>query len=311
MRKGYERGSFIEWLLMLLAISVVIFGILIPKSGREFFVGLPNLGDGWMASQDSAGGAGFPSVFSEGAVRLGSGNARNSGDPMDEYITLDNLGSRALDITGWRLENDRGSRAQSVGGQTLYYASDTAIIPQGTKVISPSGRNVMERIILKPGERAIITSGGPGNVSPYKVVSFKENSCTGYLNKDYRFSGGLDKSCVRPGSEIGVSSLENQCRDFISGLQSCYTPTIGGLDNQGRNCQSCVDGRDDLSNSCISFIKSHYTYAGCLINHLSDANFEGTTWHVYLYRPWEMWASSYETMYLYDASGNLVTKYSY
>lgn len=313
MRKTEEKGSFVEWLLMLLALSVVIFGVLIPKGERNFFLGLPNIGAGSYTTEDNGGvrGTSIPSAFSNGEIRLGTGNSRYSKDPMDEYITIDNSSSRPISITNWRLENGKGARTYTLGGQTLQYASDTAIIPQGTKVISPNGRNNLESIILKPGEQAIVTTGGPGNISPYTIVSFKENLCTGYLKEDYQFAGGLEKSCVRPVSEPGVASLDKACRDYIANMQSCNVPEFGGRDSAGERCNNCVDGRSDLSSACVSFIKAHYDYPGCLSNHLGDSGFEGRVWHIYLHRPWEMWADSYETISLYDSSGALVTSYSY
>lgn len=314
MKKTREKGDFIEWLLMLLALSVVIFAVLIPKENRQFFIGIPDVGEGFYAPLEDgsqAGGSGQVANVYSREIRLGLGNASYSNDPMSEYITIDNTSQRNINITGWRLENGKGARTYTLGGQRLQYASDTAIIPQGTKMISPRGPSAMENIILKPGDSAIITSGGPGNISPYTIVSFKENACTGYLKKNYTFPGNLERSCPAPANEVGVSGLDSQCRDYIRGMQYCRTPDFGGRDANQEVCKDCVDGRAGLSSSCISFIKERFNYAGCIANHSSDINFEGRVWHIYLHRPWEMWASSYETIYLYDAQGKLITNYSY
>lgn len=335
MKNSGEKGDFIEWLLMLLALSVVIFAILIPKSGREIPLGFPNLSGGWDFLDQTRGSTGYvssprstntgstgaapggsvtsasiPASSSAGAIRVSTGNAKTEKDPMDEYITIDNRGSSAVNITGWRLENGKSARVYSVGNQAVHYASDTAIIPQGTKIISPTGASIMESIILKPGEKAVVVTGGPGNQTP-RIVSFKENICTGYLAETYEFPGRLDTSCVRPSNEPGVAGLDTQCRTYLSSMRSCHTPKFGGLNSSGDRCDGCVDGRSGLSGLCREFIKSHFSYKGCLANHSSDPRFEGKTWYVYLHRPWEMWDSAYEKISLYDLNGGLVAELNY
>jgi hypothetical protein len=335
-KNNSEKGDFIEWLLMLLALSVVIFAILIPKSGRQLPLGFPDLSGGWafldqpartstytgttggsnsasepaITAAGSVSSANIPQSSSAGSIRISTGNAKYEKDPMSEYITIENRSQKPINITGWRLENGKSARVYSVGSQAVHYASDTAIIPQGAKIISPIGANIMESIVLNPGEKAVVVTGGPGNQSP-RLVSFKENLCTGYLAETYSFPMGLDTSCVRPSVEPGSSGLDSQCRTYLSSMRSCHAPEYGGLDNQGERCDGCVDGRTGLSGLCQNFIKSHFSYKGCLANHSSDANFEGRTWHVYLHRPWEMWDSSYEKISLYDSSGGLVAELNY
>ncbi len=193
----------------------------------------------------------------------------------------------------------------------MRYASDVGIIPQGTKVVSSSGVSRLENIILKPYERAVVTTGSPQNISPYTIVSFKENLCSGYLSEKYNFPSGIGKSCVRPNTEPGVKNLDSACKKYVDSMRSCHTPQFEGKDRQGDFCSGCVDGTDGLPSMCVSFIKNHFSYPGCLSYHQGDQNFEGNVWHVYLYRPWEMWAESDETLSLYDSQGNLVTQTSY
>jgi len=320
---------------MLLALSVVIFAILIPKSGSKLYLGFPDLSGGWdflgqptsgssytgtrtpsgstrSTAITSAGGStssGVPISSSSGSVRISTGNAKHETDPMSEYINIENKGSTAINITGWRLENGKSARTYSVGNQAVHYASDTAIIPQGVKIVSPTGSNIMESIILKPGEKAVVVTGGPGNLTP-RLVSFKENVCTGYLEETYIIDNH-SMSCVRPSVEPGVAGLDKECRSYITSMRSCHAPEYSRTTSSGDPCDDCVDGRSGLSGLCINFIKNHFSYKGCLANHAGDPNFEGKVWHVYLHRPWEMWDTSYEKISLYDSLGRLVAELEY
>ena len=300
---------------MLFAITIVIFAILIPKTARLNLTAWPSFSPGSTGNTGVAPTSGSQiqgvPVSSSGSIRLSTGNARYTIQPYEEYITLENHGQTSVDITRWRLENGKSSRTYAQGSQYVRYASDVGIISKGAKVISPSGISKLENIILKPNERAIVTTGSPQNISPYTIVSFKENLCSGYLSEKYNFPSGIGKSCVWPNTEPGVKSLDSTCKKYVASLRPCHTPQFDGKDRQGDFCSGCVDGIVGLPSMCVSFIKNHYSYPGCLSYHQGDQNFEGSTWHVYLYRPWEMWAESDETLSLYDSQGNLVTQTSY
>jgi hypothetical protein len=319
MEKTLEKGSMVEGLLALLALSIMIFAILIPKSARLDLTGWPDAfqfgntpGTSYYKgsqSQDSAGQT--SSTATADAIYLSTGNARYVSDPMSEYVTVENRGAVPLNITGWRLENGKSLRSYTFGSQSVHYASDVGLIPQGTKIISPRGGSALEDIILKPNEKAVIVSGGPGNLSGPQVVSFKENSCTGYLAEDYSFPTGIEKSCIYPSQEPGLSSLDSSCKRYVESMRSCHTPKYDGVKYNRERCIGCVDGTEGLSSSCTAFIKSRFSYEGCLANHQGDQNFEGRIWYVYLYRPWEMWADRDEVVSLYDSTGKLINKIEY
>lgn len=313
MRKTLEKGAFVEWLLTFFAISIVIFAILIPKSMRFDVSGWDSTLKGRNSTyQNDTKSTNYTSSSrSSGTLRLERGNGKYENDPMSEYIVIENNGSNPVNITGYRLENGKSARSYTVGSQYLHYASDVGVIPQGAKIVSPDGRSHLESIVLNRGERAIVISGGPGNLTSYPLTSFKENSCTGYLEETYSFPKGLDKSCVRPSKEVGYTSLDIKCKRYIDSMQSCHTPEYGGKDEDGEVCRDCVDGEKGLSSMCIAYVKSHFSYEGCLANHIGEKNFEGKTWHVYLHRPWEMWAEEEETISLFDSSGVLVDSISY
>ena len=325
MRKIQEKGSFIEWLLMLFAISVVIFAIVIPRDKRFTFNMNPMIiggtsGGGWVLGQQGSTPTpvGTSGTVTSPTISISTGNGSYEDQPANEYITIENRGGSAVDVTGWRIENSKNLRAYAMGDQQVHYASDTGIIPQGAKIVSPTGNSLLSNIILNPGERIIVTTGSPGNLTSFPLMSFKENECTAYLGENYTFASGVDLSCVRPSNEVGARSLDLACQDFIETLQSCRVPKFDAIDSQGhtqdrngRTCTGCVNGKVGLSSSCQNFMKQHFSYQGCLVNHMSDSNFEGTTWHVYLYKSWEMWAKNHEVVSLYDAQNRLVTSYSY
>lgn len=245
-------------------------------------------------------------------VSLGIGNASYAYQPYEEYVTIDNVSGNTVNITNWQLKNGKDKRGYYLGGELRYFPADTATIGQATPFISPSGRNVFQDVMLKPGENAVITTGSVGSQSPYKIISFKENICSGFLEDmtEYAFTPSLARNCKRPADEPGVSALDTECRNFIEGLASCRTPEFNTRDVEGNVCQNCIDGKL-LSGSCVAFIKGHFNYTSCIAYHQNDSDFSGRTWRVFLGRGWEMWAEKYETMSLFDQLGRLVDYRAY
>lgn len=307
-----QKGSFVEWLLIFLSITVVLFFVIMPESGRRGIIGWPSLTPSPLADRNAGNNNEDVTVLSnrsEYSIRLNTGNAKRATKARDEYITIENRGDFAVNITGWRLENGKKARTYVVGGKQVHYASDVGIIPEGAKVLYPGG-SVVGDIILNPGEEAVVTTGSPPNLKP-ALMSFKENSCTGYLEETYEFETGVNKSCIRPNKEAGIENLEIECQDYIDSINSCHAPEFGGKDEEGERCDNCIDGTRGLSSMCRAFIRAHYSYEGCLAHHITDEEFEGDTWHVYLFKPWEMWEESHETISLYDSRGYLIAEESY
>lgn len=278
--------------------------------GRFFSPTLSSSGSGEISSE-TIGSA--PSNFSSRGLSLSSGNASSVYQPYEEYIVLENNSDTAVNITGWQLKNGKDKRTYDRGGNLQRFSADIAFIPQATLSLSPTGGSVMQDVVLDKGERAVITTGSSGIQSPYRITSFKENMCTGYLERldDYAFSPSLDTSCPRPSEEPGVASLDRACRDFIRSFPSCTTPEFDPREQSGDTCETCIDGQR-LSSACAAFIKTHFSYHGCLAYHAGDPNFSsGDTWRIFLGRSWEMWAEDYESIELFDRSGNLVSSRSY
>jgi hypothetical protein len=297
-----------EGILILVVLIVII--IITPKGDSNN----PTNSLGSSNNQTTSSGrvATTPNPESVYRISLGVGNAKSAFQPYEEYITIRNSGRETVNITGWQLKNGKDRRTYDIGGQIRVFQSDTAIIPQATLFISPTGGNLFGNVLLESGETAIITTGSIGSQLPYKIVGFKENICSGYLENlpEYNFTPALTRNCPRPATEPGVNSLDTECRKFIERMSSCRTPEFETRDSEGEICRNCVDGKP-LSNSCIAFIKSHFNYSSCIANHRNDASFSSRTWRIFLGRGWEMWEKEYEIIELFDQSGQLVDDYTY
>jgi hypothetical protein len=247
-------------------------------------------------------------------LSLSTGNAGYAYQSYEEYIVLENNGDQPVGITGWQLRNGKDRRVYNSGGSLQRFSSDVAIIPQATLLLSPQGTSVMSDVVLESGERAVITTGSVGVRHPYRIVSFKENICTGYLENlpDYSFQPSLSSyNCPRPELEPGVANLDVQCRKVIERLPSCATPEFELRDSNDEPCSICLEG-ERLSSSCAAFIKEHFSYRGCIAYHAGDSGFtHGKDWRIYLGRGWEMWAEDYEAVELFDRLGNLIISENY
>jgi hypothetical protein len=320
MRSKLQKGEIVEGLMIVLAIAIVAF-VLLGKTGAPGTTGLPsffgsqNNGNGNNTSVSSSGTP-LPTKTSpyENQIHLESGSAANATEPYQEYVTLVNNGNTSIDVTGWQLSNARGSRTYSVGESQQTFASEVVTIPQGTALISSTPATPQD-IILKPGESVDVVTGSAGTSYPYKINSFKENECTGYLTQqsadDYSFSPSLQQSCIAPRNEPGANNLDLSCQNYIEDMQSCHTPKYNTVDSQGNTCNGCVDGNSSLSDACVAYIETHFSYESCVADHENDSNFYGSIWHVYLNRAFELWAASHEVITLYDTSGKVVDYISY
>ncbi len=322
------QGGFIEGLIMAFGLAAILILFILPKAPMGpsgSIVSLTGNGVGSNFTIPTSNTNSSDKIISKNSalantVSINTGNASYSVQPIDEYIELRNNSGKSLNISGWSLSNSKGDRTYTAGNQIMHFSSDQSIIPQAVRVLSPYGANYSQNVVLKPNESAVITTGSVGITSPIKIVSFKENACTGYIENlpNYNFTPALQMNCVYPRNEPGVRNLDTQCQDYINSMQSCHTPLYNTVDTtghtadrQGNTCNGCVDGNNSLSGSCIAFIKEHFSYQGCLANHQNDANFEGRTWRIFLNKQWELWAKNYETISLFDSNEKLVNYVSY
>jgi len=192
-------------------------------------------------------------------------------------------GGSPVDITGWRLVSEKTGTGATIG-QGVVVAKKTDDVD----------------IILKSGDEAIVVTGR----SPVSD-SFLETSCTGYLQGDNdKFTPSLSSGrCPAPLDDLSdyyggtTASAYDKCEKYVNGISYCHVPE--NEDYSG------------ASNSCVNFIRDYFTYDGCVNNHRTDANFQGTTWRVYLKQTRELWRSSNDTIDLLDRNGNRVAQYSY
>lgn len=224
---------------------------------------------------------GTPSVY-RGKVSLSaSRSVLGQTDESLEYVTISVSGKENVNISGWRLVSTR-TRA-------------SATIPNGVTLYKTGRVNQTSPIILSPGERAIVSTGR----SPVGV-SFKENSCIGYLEDPQDYTPRLSGSCPTPLSDFerfydGANKDYQQCRDTVSRLPRCETPS----------------SRSGMSSSCYDFVRDHLTYNSCTTFHANDRNFWGNNWRVYLGKSDDLWPERNDTLKLLDANGHTVAIFSY
>lgn len=259
--------------MIVVAFSIVVFALALPKIALRR--------PGYYGSYTTTSTPVYYEAGSgSGSINVSLGNASVENNPNDEFITLSNNGINPIDITGYTISNDVNS----------------AVVPKGFKIFlgSPS-----TDIILNPGDRAIVVSGSSASVNEQPLPSFKENICTPYLKSQYQFPAGLNANCPLPSNEPGLNNLDNDCRDFVQTLPNCQVPKLSPYNDEG------------ISTACRAFITTHYSYQGCLTNHQNDANFNGSTWYVYLYRPFEMWPARYGSVKIYDSEGHIIYSQKY
>lgn len=314
MDKGFfEKGSALEDYVALFGLLTIIIFFILPGD-------YPSLvEDSSSNTRSSEQGGSYTvggTVSSERetsshsrSISLGKGNASSAYNPYEEYVTITNRGRDAVNITGWKLANNKDARVYNSGQR---FPRDEAFIPQAYQIVAVPGAPAQQNVVLERGETAIVTTGAVGSQSPYFIPSFRENMCTGYLDTmdEYTFKPSLSRSCPRPANEPGLETLTPECRDFVKKLPSCQVPSFTQRDREGEPCSTCVNG-EQVSSSCKAFIQARFNYGSCAVVHGTDPDFYGKTWRVYLRKGWEMWAEDYEVIRLYDRQGNLVDSISY
>jgi len=318
--RNTEKGSIFEPLLILLGLAIITVFYILPSEGvlgpsKNFGrITSPGTYDDYAASHTTSGPKLTATSAYARSIYLGTGNASYTVEPSDEYVTIENQADAPINITGWKLKNNTENRTYYAGNTPTHYTSTEVTIPQAAGYVSTTGYSLLQNVVLKPGETAIVTTGSMGVQSPYKITSFKENECSGYLEAlpQYDFTPALTNMCIQNSQEPGYDALDAACKQFISGMPSCRTPVYGKTDRYSSdNCDNCVNGRPAPSSVCLSYIKDHFSYPGCINYHANDAKFYGTTWRIFLGQKWELWGKDDEVISLFDQFGNLAAYKAY
>lgn len=231
------------------------------------------------------GGIFGPSSPYRGVVRMSRYvSGAGSSDPKSEYVELyvARDAGTPVNLSGWRLSSDT--------------TNSSVLIPKGTEVPISGTINASQDIIITPGKRAIIVSGG----SPIGA-SFRENKCIGYFSTFQQFYPSLPQNCPTPSDELSTYYGAGYIRDV-----ACIEHV-----NKLSRCQVALSPPVGMSGACQSFMTQYLNYNGCVTAHQNDANFKGDTWRIYLGRTTPMWRTKYEIVKLLDRDGKTVDAFSY
>lgn len=202
-----------------------------------------------------------------------------SGDPKTEAIEIryfSTFEGQPINITGWKLKNSD---------------NQTFTIDTGARLPFTGQVNPQTDVVLRPGESALVVTG----VSPIST-NFLLNKCIGYLTQFRDFGAVVNKQCPAPNNEPEVRKFGSQCQLYIRRLPSCFTPMSTPF---------------DLDRECKEYISQNINYSSCVDRHAGDNDFYQSKWVIYLGRAHEIWNNDYETISIFDQSGNLVTEKSY
>lgn len=217
-----------------------------------------------------------------GDVRIVSFDSYPQG-AHDEYITIQapSENTAPISLSGWSLQS-------AVSGVRVP-------IPPASSPFIMGAVNNPRPVALAPGETSVVVTAA----SPVGV-SFRENSCTGYLAQLQSFSPDLLRLCPTPANELPLTTQNLQtygetCIDFVRALPLCAFP------------QQVPDA---LSPNCRAFVQTRFSYNGCLEAHRADVGFEKHIWRIYLGAN-ELWHNDHDAIRLLDAVGRVVDVYVY
>lgn len=201
--------------------------------------------------------------------------------PDKEYIEIKASGrnEKPVFVTGWTLQNAAGNKIQIGNASPLPYLSRI---------------NQENPLFLGANESAYLVTGR----SPIGV-SFRVNSCSGYLEQFQNFSPPLSLSCPSPldGIDTSALNLDQTCVDYINRTPRC-TANTGSLPG-------------NLSSSCMSFINSQINYNSCVDTHKNDSTFYKPEWRLFLKQSSEFLNNTKESVRLIDHGGKLVDLMTY
>lgn len=211
-------------------------------------------------------------------ISLDTDSNIGTSNPSKEYLTLVGASDSPVNVTGWKLTNKKGS---------------TAAIGQGARIFVSGKINDMSDIYVTKGEKLVIGTGA----SPVGI-SFRTNTCSGYLSQFQDFYPSLENVCPKPADETALSNkpLDVACLSYLKDMSVCKTP-VKTLPSK-------------LSAVCREFILTHTSYNSCVDDNKSGGNFFVGGWRAYLNQTNEFF-DDHDTIKFYDKFGTLIGTYTY
>lgn len=226
-----------------------------------------------------------------------------------EFIHKTPLSSRTLIIDGFSgakaetpeteyirvVANSKNKFANPLTGLVLEspVTGNSAIIPSGSTLPLTGIVPKNENITLRPGERAIISSGK----SPIGT-SFALNKCSGYLGQFQKYTPELKRECPRPEDDVKNYVISDSvCKNFLENLPRCEIYRGNTPSN--------------LSLECKQFISEKINYNSCVSLHKNDTDFYSGEWRIFLGKMVELWKQKQEIIELNDADGNALDAVTY
>ena len=219
-------------------------------------------------------------------------NSATESVPASEYVSIaaSSQNTAPISLKNWTLQS-------AVTGERFP-------LPSAAPNFTVGVLNTVAAVVLNPGDRAMITT----SVSPVGV-SFRENKCTGYLGQFQSFTPPLPLECPEPSRELptnsqNLSTFGESCVDYMNAIPRCHFPI-------GDEFISSVPSGLPVLPACVAFAANHLSYNGCIAAHRSDADFQGTTWRIYLGSNVEIWHNSHDVIRLLDEKGRTVDVLTY
>lgn len=211
-----------------------------------------------------------------GSVHLSVG--AGGGSAAQEYFTIDAdpTLTAPISLSGWSVQSA--------------YTGARFAIPPAAPLFAQGVVNAVKPVSLDPGGSAIVSSGVPPT-----GVSFRENSCVGYLAQFQQFAPPLQARCpsaveMIPDTPENRQALGDSCFDFIDSLPSCTFPK---------------QAPSGVTAACANAVADVLSYNSCVNRHQLDPDFYGSTWRLYLGSAQPLWRA-HDIIRLLDERGQVV-----
>ena len=325
MASDSKQGSDLMWVLM---VFVVLFALWLFRGQSKKIVESVSPFNSVSENKEKSSDSGREKTEAEaetvlqkssesifaGQVTLGIGTAKSANVANKEYITItaNRRNKESIDISGWRLKNNPNAISyNSDGSVSKRRALDIKLPSTGIKLYNPYASSFKKSaILLSPGKKAIILSGGIPSVAGTSFKdNFQVNICMGYLQDltDYKFVPSFSSKCPKDDDLPGSDYLNEDCLKYLKRRSSCHQPDFSDDKNYG----TCVDRNCKLNSYCLAFLKKNFSYESCFNLHSHDEDFLTGEWRLFLNQAWELWPKSKEIIYLYDSKGKLVDQLEY